>query len=43
MIPTFIISAWLFGLLSFGLIGAGVYLTREWYRRAWVYDPQIDR
>jgi pimeloyl-ACP methyl ester carboxylesterase len=43
MIPTFIISAWLFGLLSFGLIGGGVYLTREWYRRAWVYDPQIDR
>jgi hypothetical protein len=43
MIPTFIISGWLFGLLSFGLIGGGVYLTREWYRRAWVYDPQIDR
>jgi pimeloyl-ACP methyl ester carboxylesterase len=43
MIPTFIISVWLFGLLSFGLIGGGVYLTREWYQRAWVYDPQIDR
>jgi pimeloyl-ACP methyl ester carboxylesterase len=43
MVPTFIISVWLFGLLSFGLIGGGIYLTREWYQRAWVYDPQLDR
>jgi len=43
MLPTLIISVWLGGLLSFGIIGGGIYLTYEWYRRAWAYNPQLDR
>jgi pimeloyl-ACP methyl ester carboxylesterase len=42
-IPTVILSLWLFGLLSLGLIGGGIYLIWEWYQRAWAYDPQLDR
>ena len=43
MLPAVIISVWLSGLLAFGIIGGGVYLTYEWYRRAWAYNPQLDR
>ena len=43
MLPTLIISVWLGGLLSFGIIGGGIYLTYEWYRRAWAYNPPLDR
>jgi pimeloyl-ACP methyl ester carboxylesterase len=43
MLPVLIISVWLAGLLSFGIIGGGIYLSYEWYRRAWAYNPQLDR
>lgn len=42
-IPTFILSFWLTGLLSLGLIGGGLYLLWEWFQRAWAYNPQLDR
>jgi pimeloyl-ACP methyl ester carboxylesterase len=38
MIPTSILRVWFLGLLSFLLIGAGIYSGHEWYRRAWSYD-----
>jgi len=38
MIPTSILRVWFFGLLSFILIGAGIYCGHEWYRRSWSYD-----
>lgn len=43
MIPTLILFTWLWGLLSLALLGGGVYLVREWYQRAWVYSPALDR
>lgn len=43
MIPTAIIPIWFSGLLSLGIIGGAVYLLREWYQSAWVYDTLIDR
>ena len=38
MIPTSILRVWFFGLLSFILIGPGIYCGHEWYRRSWSYD-----
>ena len=43
MIPTFVLSIWLTGLWSFGLIGGGGYLAWRWYRAARHYDPDLDR
>lgn len=43
MIPTFILNIWLLGLLSFGVIGGGIYLAREWSRRSWSYDPALQQ
>jgi pimeloyl-ACP methyl ester carboxylesterase len=43
MIPTAIMFIWFSGLLSLGIIGGAVYLLREWYRTAWVYDRLLDR
>jgi hypothetical protein len=43
MIPTAAIFTWFSGLLSLGIIGGGVYLLREWYRDAWVYDALRDQ
>jgi pimeloyl-ACP methyl ester carboxylesterase len=43
MIPTAILTTWLFGLLAFGLVGGSIYLARAWYVRAWVYDPALAR
>jgi pimeloyl-ACP methyl ester carboxylesterase len=43
MIPTFIFSSWLLGLLSVGVLSGGVLLTRAWYQRAWEYDLTLDR
>jgi pimeloyl-ACP methyl ester carboxylesterase len=43
MIPTFIFSSWLFGLLSVGLLSGGILLARAWYQRAWDYDLTLDR
>jgi pimeloyl-ACP methyl ester carboxylesterase len=43
MIPTAIIFIWFSGLLSVGVIAGAVYLLREWYQTAWVYDAVLDR
>ena len=43
MIPTAIIFIWFSGLLSLGIIAGAVYLLREWYQTAWVYDSLLDR
>ena len=43
MIPTAIIPIWFSGLLSLGIIGGAVYLLREWYRTAWMYDITLDK
>lgn len=43
LIPTFILAMWLWGLLSLGLVGGGLYLLWQWYERAWVYHPSLDR
>jgi len=43
MIPTAIIFIWFSGLLSLGIIAGAVYLLREWYQSAWVYDAVLDR
>ena len=43
LIPTAIIPIWFSGLLSLGIIGGAIYLLREWYRMAWVYDTVLDR
>src|SRR5580700_8925671 len=38
MIPTSIIRIWFLGLLSWILLGLGIYLSQEWYHHAWSYD-----
>lgn len=43
MIPSFILAIWFWGLLSLGAIGGGLYLAWEWYQRAWVYQPTLER
>ncbi len=43
MIPPLIITTWLLGLLSFGIIGSAVYLLYEWYQRVWTYNPDLNR
>lgn len=43
MIPSFILAMWFWGLLSLGALGGGFYLAWEWYQRAWVYQPILER
>jgi pimeloyl-ACP methyl ester carboxylesterase len=43
MVPSIIITVWLCGLLSLGLIGGGAALVWNWYRNAWVYQPALDQ
>lgn len=43
MIPSFILAMWLWGLLSLGAVGGGLYLVWEWYQRAWAYQPTLER
>jgi pimeloyl-ACP methyl ester carboxylesterase len=43
MIPTSIIRVWFLGLFSWLLLGAGIYLSYEWYHRAWSYDFNLRR
>jgi hypothetical protein len=43
MIPTSIIRIWFLGLLSWILLGLGIYLTHKWYQHAWSYDFNLQR
>jgi pimeloyl-ACP methyl ester carboxylesterase len=43
MIPTSIIRIWFLGLLSWILLGAGIYLSHQWYHHAWSYDFNLQR
>ena len=43
MIPTSIIRVWFLGLFSWVLLGAGIYLSHEWYQHAWSYDFNLQR
>jgi pimeloyl-ACP methyl ester carboxylesterase len=43
MIPSLILFVWLWGLLSVGLLGGGIYLAWAWYQRAWAYSPTLER
>ena len=43
MIPTSIIRIWFLGLLSWILLGVGIYLSHKWYQQAWSYDFNLQR
>src|SRR6476620_7824161 len=43
MIPTSIIRIWFLGLLSWILLGVGIYLGHKWYQHAWSYDFNLHR
>jgi pimeloyl-ACP methyl ester carboxylesterase len=43
MIPTSIIRIWFLGLLSWILLGVGIYLSHKWYHHAWSYDLGLQR
>jgi hypothetical protein len=43
MIPTAIIALWFSGLLSFALLGGGLYLAHVWYERSLVFDRDLAR
>jgi hypothetical protein len=43
MIPTSIIRIWFLGLLSWILLGLGIYLSHKWYQHAWSYDFNLQR
>jgi pimeloyl-ACP methyl ester carboxylesterase len=43
MIPTSIIRIWFLGLLSWILLGLGIYLSHKWYQHAWSYDSNLQR
>lgn len=43
MIPTFIITIWLLGLLSVGLLLGALGLGHEWYQLSWTWDEQMRR
>jgi pimeloyl-ACP methyl ester carboxylesterase len=43
MIPTSIIRIWFLGLLSWILLGIGIYLSHKWYHQAWSYDLNLQR
>ncbi len=38
MIPTFILTSWLLGLLSTAVLGGAIWLGHEWYVRSWGWD-----
>jgi pimeloyl-ACP methyl ester carboxylesterase len=37
-LPTSVLATWLFGLLSFAILGGGAYLLHAWYDRAWILE-----
>src|ERR1700683_2304397 len=43
MIPTSIIRIWFLGLLSWILLGVGIYFSYKWYHHAWSYDLNLQR
>src|SRR4029077_11813990 len=43
MIPISIIRIWFLGLLSWILLGLGIYLSHKWYHHAWSYDLNLHR
>jgi pimeloyl-ACP methyl ester carboxylesterase len=43
MIPTFIFTIWLLGLLSVAIVGAAIYFGHEWYQRSWLWDETLRR
>jgi hypothetical protein len=43
MIPTSIIRICFLGLLSWILLGVGIYLSHKWYHHAWSYDLSLQR
>src|ERR1700722_7734105 len=43
MIPTSIFRIWFLGLLSWVLLGVGIYLGHRWYQQAWSYDFNVQR
>ncbi len=43
MIPTAVIPIWASSVLSLGIIAGAIYLLREWYQQAWVFDTLLDR
>jgi pimeloyl-ACP methyl ester carboxylesterase len=43
MIPSSIIRIWFLGLLSWILLGVGIYLSHKWYQHAWSYDFNLQR
>jgi pimeloyl-ACP methyl ester carboxylesterase len=43
MIPTSIFRIWFLGLLSWVLLGVGLYLGHRWYQQAWSYDLNLQR
>ena len=43
MIPTSIIRIWFLGLLSWILLGVGIYLSHKWYQHSWSYDFNLQR
>ena len=42
MLPTSIFALWFSALWSFGIIGGGVYLIYEWWRRSWFWDVRFN-
>src|ERR1700722_15771203 len=43
MIPSSIIRIWFLGVLSWILLGLGIYLSHKWYQQAWSYDFNFQR
>jgi pimeloyl-ACP methyl ester carboxylesterase len=43
MIPTSIFRIWFLGLLSWVLLGVGLYLGHRWYQQAWSFDLNLQR
>jgi pimeloyl-ACP methyl ester carboxylesterase len=43
MIPTSIFRIWFLGLLSWILLGVGIYFGHRWYQQAWSYDFNLQR
>ena len=41
MIPTFILTMWLVGLLSAALVAGAITLGHEWYARSWGWDEGL--
>lgn len=43
MVPSFIISIWISGLLSIALFAGGAYLGYYWYQTSWAFDVDLNR